>query len=98
MIKYKDVFQLAESKGYNSFSKMTYTKGTNDIYIELCLIQKWLRDTHKTHLSIFFGLSNKYKYSIVKLTPESFNSNDELFNTYEECLLIGINEALKLIK
>jgi hypothetical protein len=60
-MSYKDVFQLAKSKGYDSIivfiaryggDAMLPREVTNEAeqLCELMLIQKWLRDTHKIYV------------------------------------------------
>lgn len=66
-------------------------------YIELCLIQKWLREEK----SISVVVSDTYVTQDYKVITRMLYSNEtlfvELFSSYDEALLNGINEALKLI-
>jgi hypothetical protein len=71
----------------------------------LTLIQKWLRDEHKINVQPSYIFHREDEglppYNVGKI-PNSYTSfiatGEKLyFNTYEEALLQGINEALKLI-
>ena len=73
------------------------------------LIQKWLREEHKTdvqpictyeqfryyHLGIIF-INDKKQVDSVILKDEGMPTN-RLFDTYEEALEEGLQEALKLL-
>jgi len=76
------------------------------------LLQKWLREVHKYHITI----NIKYDHSTESVSGfiiKIFNLNqqfpyiwycdlhlleDGLYQTYEEALEVGLQEALKLIK
>ena len=103
MINYKDVFQLAQSKGYNGVFNMVvnFIEREKALLFELTLIQKWLRDEHKIFIQpivrkndddIFFsGHVEKVVADEMRLVRHPRGES------YEEALLNGINEALKLI-
>jgi hypothetical protein len=106
VISYKDVFQLAESKGYLLSDYMLTENRTTDLhptaekaFIEMSLIQKWLRDTHKLivwakpYRDVYeWGLFNGgTAINIYKVATEGYS------DSIEEGILIGINEALQLI-
>ena len=62
------------------------------------LLQKWLREVHNLHISVNPKIlpSNEIKYYLFKgKIKKDFK---DLFNTYEDALEIGLQEALKLIK
>ena len=62
------------------------------------LLQKWLREVHNLHISVNPKIlpSNEIKYYLFKgKIKKDFK---DLFNTYEEALEVGLQEALKLIK
>lgn len=64
------------------------------------LLQKWLREKYKIHISIWFNKLTK-KFRIDSIYSE--NSEYELekegeYNTYEESLEEGLKSALNLIK
>jgi hypothetical protein len=95
---YKEVFQLAQDKGYKG-KHIAFPSAliSEDEYclIYLTLIQKWLRDKYMIFVSLDLDRNNSYCFRIMKynsLYPTLFFGN-----TYEEALLNGINEALKLI-
>lgn len=96
---YKEVFQLAKNKGYKLMypNKSSITGDALDTanFIELSLIQKWLRDSHKMNVIVI-------NYSIWGIASIcSANHSKEIktpnLNCYEKVLLSGINEALQLI-
>ena len=62
------------------------------------LLQKWLREEHKIHIVIMPCIipSNEVKYYI--FTGKLKWDWAELFDTYEEALEVGLQEALKLVK
>jgi hypothetical protein len=93
MTTYKEVFQLAESKGYIPFG---YTE-----YYELCRIQKWLRDTHGIDIEInnqFTNAKEGMEYFPVIYSPSIMRQVLQNCGKYESALLAGINAALKLIE
>jgi hypothetical protein len=125
MTTYKEVFQLAQSKGYDSIlctmarygGSATLPHNVTDAASELCelaLIQKWLRDdkgiyvTTKHFHDILEGAGENemdihqtlWEWEVVDTNNDKdwidFSSG-EYHHTYEESLLEGINEALKLI-
>lgn len=110
MINYKDVFQLAQDKGYKLHDNRPIPQALSEetkqkiILLELTLIQKWLRDEHKIFLEISqqqYYAPNKIVFSVnpAKLIAEQMRITtvSPKAETYEEALLNGINEALKLI-
>lgn len=99
---YKDVFQLAESKGYNGFIKLTYTKGSNDIYVEMCLIQKWLWEEHWLWIWVTMDCTTNeilgFDYHIHRaITFPVLRINGEPELSAEQALLKAIHHALTLI-
>ena len=71
--------------------------------ISQSLLQRWLREVHKTHLHIcYFPETKKWNVDIYKYeednglmnNPLEFQNND----TYEQALEKGLKEGLKLIK
>jgi hypothetical protein len=62
------------------------------------LLQKWLRDLYRFDILLGPGVSDAGKYNV----EVHYNNIDSLelgsFNTYEEALEKGLQEALKLIK
>jgi hypothetical protein len=118
MTTYKEVFQLAQSKGYDSIlctmarygGSATLPHNVTDAASELCeltLIQKWLLTNHKIHICITVVPDNRWGWIHYYLNKiEKFEKGFELYekdrnyeaiHTYEQALLEGINEALKLI-
>lgn len=62
------------------------------------LLQKWLREKHKIHITIFSSSQESWMFRITKpnqMLTEGIYGED--FITYEEALEVGLQEALKLI-
>lgn len=66
-------------------------------------LQKWLREEHKIRIFPYQGVSGNFKVDIFTYPVpnnigkwERFN-NIQSYNSYEEALEIGLQEALKLI-
>jgi hypothetical protein len=103
MPNYKEVFQLAKDKGYGQYwTDDAYTHladGELNVYQELCCIQKWMRDEHKIVLSVA-SMNPYFQWFLQdheKETEHSYlKSGSE--STYEEALLQGVLEGLKLLK
>ena len=72
---------------------------TEDYTIVHCEIQKWLRDTHKTHIEIFCNHSG-WGWIITKLNGTVLMDieNDVFSETYEGALESGIQVALLNLK
>lgn len=105
---YKEVFQLAQEKGYelnfvdaakmSLYEPLELILDTKNIYLlELTLIQKWLRDEH--NLSIIVEDHYSTCDWVVRVRPswDMPSENGRLRRTYEEALLEGIAEALKIL-
>lgn len=84
---------LAKEKGYYSFHTVNREIG-NGWFIELCLLQKWLREVHKIDVRIYrdyrFLIKNK------NIATEYYDGKD--YNSYEKALEKGLQKALKIIK
>jgi len=68
-----------------------------------CLLQKWLREEQDLHLSVERRENNSYRllYSFSIYNPRYTLAEydfDNGFDTYEEALEVGLQEALKTIK
>lgn len=63
--------------------------------------QKWIRETKNLHVEIFCMYENYWLYDILTIpTHDLIGLSDRpivRYNTYEEALEAGIQEALKLI-
>jgi len=63
------------------------------------LLQKWLRDEHKIHITIYSSSQESWMFRITKPHQKLLEGlYAEDFETYEEALEEGLQEALKLIK
>lgn len=99
----KEVFQLAESKGY---IPTDYTLNENGFhgylsddqyYLEMCFIQKWLRDSHKLFVEVVIMQPNKYAFTVYDTkTAEEVVGYTDYSNTPLEALSQGISKALQL--
>lgn len=72
--------------------------GDDELYAPTqSLLQKWLREVHNIHIAILPKIlpSNQVKYYSFK--GKLKKNFENLYNTYEEALEIGLQEALKLI-
>ena len=67
------------------------------------LLQKWLRETHKIRVFVEQSVQGIFKYTIHKWNYDNSVgkwqriSHPNSYNTYEEALEAGLQEALKLI-
>ena len=61
--------------------------------------QKWLRERHKLHITIYSQSQESWQYRITKphQKPED-GLHGEDFSSFEEALLEGIKEAVKILK
>ena len=85
-----------ESKKTHSYQELLTLS-----YLEMCLIQKWLRDKHNIGVaaSQFPVYNGKYGYQYGKTSISSgWTPCFEEGETYEKALSKGIYEALKLLK
>lgn len=109
MITYKEVFNLAISKGYTCMfyeGKDNFTEEGQLLEASRC--QKWLRDEHKIKVISLHSISGKDNYEIRKWNYDNDRGEWERighiqsFDTYEETLLEetlleGTYQVLKLI-
>lgn len=105
MTTYKEVFQLAQEKGFelqftnvDTFEQYFAAPEEWEL-LELTLIQKWLRDEKK--IAVIVDLpSNGYYWILHDLSLEQdrmISYQKGYSASYEQALLEGINEALKLL-
>jgi hypothetical protein len=75
------------------------------MYIELCLIQKWLREKHKIQVIVNLTVANSpdeekiYRWGYWKYDTSwggRISKHNE-FPFYEDALLEGVKEAIQLI-
>ena len=71
-----------------------FTKRNN---ISQSLLQKWLRDEHKLHITITSISQESWQYHITKIGDTLGKNFEEDFYTYEEALEIALVKTLKLI-
>ena len=92
-----DLFNYEEQRGsgyaelYRNNQEFKYSASTQS------LLQKWLREVHDIHIEIH-NLSIKWWFNLKEI--DSNNSAmfiSDNYDSYEEALEIGLQEALKLI-
>lgn len=69
------------------------------VYCTQSLLQKWLREVHNIHITIYSKSQESWMYRITKKgqsLKEGLYGED--FETYEQALEDGILEALKLLQ
>lgn len=96
----KGRFELFESYKAQNYNANVYSFSATTLFIA----QKWLRETQNLHISIIRN-SCGYGYDICKaengtyITDGIFDGPNDggQWDTYEEALEVGIQEALKLI-
>lgn len=93
-------YELFESYDAQNYNASVYSFSAPTQYIA----QKWLRETKNLHIEIYRSAVG-YGYAIVKADNGTWQEDDDsrgtndggLWDTYEEALEAGIQEALKLI-
>ncbi len=99
--------QLAKKRGFNLVQRIitVYDKDTpnesqsDEHGVTQSLLQKWLRDTHKLHITIFSSSQESWMFRITRphqKLEEGLYGED--YNSFEEALEEGLQEGLKLIK
>jgi hypothetical protein len=93
---------------YFNFGKDMFTDsldntevGTNEyLRVPLYLAQKWLREEKDIHIEIPIWLTDNgvWKYNFRLQTREFYDRAIGEWDTYEEALLEGIKEAVKILK
>jgi hypothetical protein len=104
------IYEMAVKRGYLSpYDLMVTENGTTDLHpsetvilLELTLIQKWLREEHKIYFEIDARQSKNDSVIHRVAASRSIAGMVRRITTfessvYEDALLNGINEALKLI-
>lgn len=67
------------------------------------LLQKWLRKIHKIHIIVNPTVTDNWTFALCNIGNENIELNGEViydstdYNSYEEALEKGLQEALKLI-
>jgi hypothetical protein len=107
-------FRLAKEKGYfiremlifEPFQNVNYLENIrqNARFIELCLLQKWLREKHNIHIEITKEIDfsdekygDRFEYIIVRSLFSQDISNIKYFDSYELALEQALFECLNLI-
>jgi len=104
--------KLAKEKGFDAPSHYYYSKSKTFIHhspynqlhlLDLAaptqsLLQKWLREVHKLHITLTSISQESWQYHITKVGESLGIRYEQDFNTYEEALEVGLLEGLKLIK
>ena len=108
-----DLIQKASKLGYKHYMEFTIDEldklqlNNSNKQIEYYFLQKWLRDREENMIIVipmraFHRNYNGWYYEVLtqltkKDNPVLIISSDENFDTYEEALEKGLQEALKLI-
>ena len=78
-----------------------YDKGEFCLRVTQSLLARWMRDTYKLYIEIIYKNINGtkgYKESLFDIVTGYYVSMDNIvYNTYEEAMEEGLQEALKLI-
>jgi len=105
--------KLAKEKGFNEIVSTAYGRSQESLYESNCtnrnseniflsaptqsLLQKWLREVHNIHIEVH-NLGMKWWFNLKEIDSDNaalFISDN--YNSYEEALEVGLQEALKLI-
>jgi hypothetical protein len=98
--------KLLKEKGFNERKYLIDVSTLNHCYKYLSVppqsvAQKWLRDTKCLHIEIGYMYGDYWLYDILTIpTHDLIGLSDRsivCYNTYEEALEAGLQEALKLI-
>lgn len=94
----KELVTIAKSKGYYSFHTVNREVG-NGWFIELCLLQKWIREVHEINVFIDCNAFGYYPFhentpppNVIKYVDRRWNIENTInyyFETYEEALEKG---------
>ena len=99
--KLKNIHKNKEAKALMTQVILGIEEDTN-LYLSptQSLLQKWLREEHRIEIWLGKGDVNGDKYHCEDITLNNilFIEDSEMFNTYEEALEKGLQEALKIIK
>jgi hypothetical protein len=94
----KETTELALQKGYNLEPTRYLDKYYNDFEgITQSLLQRWLREKHKILIEPTYN-THYNTFDLVVTVIGGLSYHTKTFKTYEECLELGLQEALKLIK
>lgn len=94
----EELVKLAEEKEYNKFHPLWFENNIiepKSWFMELCLLQKWIRDTHNIHISI--NSLGQCNYHLLVGFVGNILTKGNNYSTYEEALEKGLQEALNLI-
>ncbi|WP_281960789.1 hypothetical protein [Bacteroides clarus] len=83
-------------------AKLLKEKGFNEYHYPIqSIAAKWLREAKGLHIEISYSCNKYWYYDILTIPKHDFvglaNRPFVKYNTYEEALEAGIQEALKLI-
>lgn len=81
-------------------AKTLHEKGYSGMVTAATLyeVQKWLRVNHRILVTPYYVSDDKYTYHILRMDAgNNYCHNYDQYDSYEEALSAGIEEALKLI-
>jgi len=97
--------KLANKKGFYGKPLKSFPTSRKHLYVSnitpiQSLLQKWLREVHKTDIiiSIFLDMYIVSVYRYNKILPIYENDSMKKFTKYEDALEAGLQQGLKLIK
>lgn len=101
---YKDVFELVKDKlpahllnSLNGLNTAEFITDDEAELLKLSLIQKWLRDDKGISVIITDQYVTQDWFAQVRYLYSMSSEFKYLYSSYEQALLEGINEALKII-
>lgn len=101
------IFQVAKAKGYHIKDPLVLEMWDISVdyiavryelcvYVEACLLQRWLN--YSKGINVFISIppnENKYGW---KIKTDICIYAQRLYDTYDEALLDGVKQALKILK
>ena len=90
----KELLELAKEKG---FSPWFFSDAREGDYLNLCLIQRWLREVYGIHVEVQREEGDEIYTALVCSENDLISNSSESKETYEEALQKGLEEGLKLI-
>ena len=96
-----ELVTLAEEKQYGRFHVDWWKNNevsSDSWYLELCLLQKWLREDHKINIWMQDWDKLGYGFDVTSTQGDVMFASTKPFKTYEEALEKALYESLKFIE
>lgn len=87
----RELIKLAKEKGFDDVILPLSDRGN---YLNLCLIQKWLREENGIYVEV--KINSLGSYSVVVMRAYGCYEKVEELETYEQALQKGLEDGLKL--